>query len=257
PGGDCEAGRSRRSDLNGDGFNLEEGRDEKKRLDHLKQDINSIHNDDTPSSTTIIVAEDEAPHIDLSHMHEFYQKHPLTDKWTQAHPLEQVIVSTIEPKNIKEAMQDHKKKSQLVAKGYRHEEGINFEESFALVAKLEAVRMFVSYVAHKNFMIYQIDVKTAFLKSPLKEEVYVNQPDGFIYSDFPNHVYKLKKALYGLKQAPQEWYDKLSSFLIENYFTKDANHAGCHDDYKSTSGGIQLLGEKLVSLVIKRARLYL
>ncbi|GKC29915.1 retrovirus-related pol polyprotein from transposon TNT 1-94 [Tanacetum coccineum] len=111
-------------------------------------------------------------------------------------------------------------KSRLVAKGYRQEEGFNFEESFALVARLEAVRMFVAYVAHKNFAIFQMDVKTTFLNGTLKEEVYVSQPDVFVDPDFPDHVYKLKKAMYGLKQSPRAWYDKLSSFLIENYFIK-------------------------------------
>ncbi|GKA05890.1 retrovirus-related pol polyprotein from transposon TNT 1-94, partial [Tanacetum coccineum] len=111
-------------------------------------------------------------------------------------------------------------KSRLVAKGYGQEKGIDFEESFAPVARLEAVRIFVAYAAHKNFPIYQMDVKTAFLNGPLKEEVFVRQPDGFVDPDFPNHVYRLKKALYGLKQAPRGWYDKLSSFLIEHHFTK-------------------------------------
>ncbi|GJZ76203.1 retrovirus-related pol polyprotein from transposon TNT 1-94 [Tanacetum coccineum] len=111
-------------------------------------------------------------------------------------------------------------KSRLVAKGYGQEEGIDFEESFAPVARLEAVRIFVAYAAHKNFPIYQMDVKTTFLNGPLKEEVFVRQPDGFVDPDFPNHVYRLKKALYGLKQAPRAWYDKLSSFLIEHHFTK-------------------------------------
>ncbi|GJZ86920.1 retrotransposon protein, putative, ty1-copia subclass [Tanacetum coccineum] len=91
---------------------------------------------------------------------------------------------------------------------------------FALVARLEVVRMFVAYAAHKNFIIYQMDVKTAFLNGPLKEEVYVSQPDGFVDPNFPNHVYHLKKALYSLKQAPRAWYDKFSSFLIEHHFTK-------------------------------------
>ncbi|GJR12945.1 retrovirus-related pol polyprotein from transposon TNT 1-94 [Tanacetum coccineum] len=179
-----------------------------------------------------------------------------------------LTISTIEPKNIKEAMLDHswnesmqdelnqfkrldvwelvecpvgrniiavkwiwknktdaknmviRNKSRLVAKGYRQEEGIDFEDSFAPVARLEAVRIFVAYAAHKNFPIFQMDVKTAFLNGPLKEEVFVRQPDGFVDPEFPNHVYRLKKALYGLKQAPRAWYDKLSSFLIEHHFTK-------------------------------------
>ncbi|GKF03866.1 retrovirus-related pol polyprotein from transposon TNT 1-94 [Tanacetum coccineum] len=111
-------------------------------------------------------------------------------------------------------------KTRLVAKGYKQEEGIDFEELFAPVARLEAVRMFISYAAYKNITIFQMDVKTAFLNGPLKEEVYVSQPEGFIDPEFPDHVYRLKKALYGLKQAPRAWYDKLSSFLIEHGFTK-------------------------------------
>ncbi|GJU08024.1 retrovirus-related pol polyprotein from transposon TNT 1-94 [Tanacetum coccineum] len=139
-------------------------------------------------------------------------------------------------------------KSCLVANGYGQQAGIHFGESFAPVARLEAVRMFVAYVAHKNFTIYQMDVKTTFLNRPLKEEVFVSQPDGFDYPDFPNHVYRLKNALYDLKQAPRAWYEKLSSFLIDHHFTKDL--AGCHDDYRSTSGGIQFLGDKLSAISI-------
>ncbi|GKB48547.1 retrovirus-related pol polyprotein from transposon TNT 1-94 [Tanacetum coccineum] len=180
-----------------------------------------------------------------------------------------LTVSTIEPKNIKEAMADHswiesmqdelnqferlqvwelvprlegkniialkwlwknkcdaenivvRNKTRLVAKGYRQEEGIDFEESFAPVARLEAVRMFIAYAAHKNITIFQMDVKTAFLNGPLKEKVYISQPEGFIDLEFPDYVYMLKKSLYGLKQEPHAWYDKLSSFLIEHGFTKD------------------------------------
>nr|GFC10006.1 retrovirus-related Pol polyprotein from transposon TNT 1-94 [Tanacetum cinerariifolium] len=100
------------------------------------------------------------------------------------------------------------------------EEGIDFEESFAPVARLEAIRIFLAYVAHKNMVVYQMDVKTAFLNRNLREEVYVSQPDGFVGLDNPNHVYKLKKALYGLKQAPRAWYDMLSSFLLSQDFSK-------------------------------------
>ncbi|GJT96517.1 retrovirus-related pol polyprotein from transposon TNT 1-94 [Tanacetum coccineum] len=111
-------------------------------------------------------------------------------------------------------------KARLVAKGYAQEEGIDFEESFAPVARLEAVRIFVAYAAHKSFLIYQMDVKTTFLNGPLKEEVYVAQPDGFVDPDHPEKVYRLRKALYGLKQAPRAWYDELSKFLISKGFTK-------------------------------------
>ncbi|GJY79252.1 retrovirus-related pol polyprotein from transposon TNT 1-94, partial [Tanacetum coccineum] len=113
-----------------------------------------------------------------------------------------------------------KNKARLVARGYRQEEGIDFEESFAPVARLEAIRIFLAFAAHMNMVIYQMDVKTAFLNGNLREEVYVSQPDGFVDPDKPNYVYKLKKALYGLKQAPRAWYDMLSSFLISNDFSK-------------------------------------
>ncbi|GJT56665.1 retrovirus-related pol polyprotein from transposon TNT 1-94 [Tanacetum coccineum] len=107
-----------------------------------------------------------------------------------------------------------KNKARLVARGYRQEEGIDFEESFAPVARLEAVWIFLAFAAHMNMIVYQMDVKTAFLNGILREEVYVSQPDGFVDPDNPNHVYRLKKALYGLKQAPRAWYDLLSSFLL-------------------------------------------
>nr|GFA47319.1 putative LRR receptor-like protein kinase [Tanacetum cinerariifolium] len=94
-------------------------------------------------------------------------------------------------------------KSRLVAKGYAQKERVDFEESFAPVARLEAVRLFIAYAAHKAFTVYQMDVKTTFLYGPLKEEVYVNQPDGFVDPYHPDQVYRLKKALYGLKQAPR------------------------------------------------------
>nr|GEW18048.1 retrovirus-related Pol polyprotein from transposon TNT 1-94 [Tanacetum cinerariifolium] len=113
-----------------------------------------------------------------------------------------------------------KNKARLVARGYRKKEGIDFEESFALVARLEAIRIFLAYAAHINMVVYQMDVKTAFLNANLREEVYVSQLDGFVDQDNPNHVYKLKKALYGLKQAPRAWCDMLSSFLISQDFSK-------------------------------------
>nr|GEW29330.1 hypothetical protein [Tanacetum cinerariifolium] len=144
--------------------------------------------------------------------------------------------TSVEPKMFKdaltqfcwiEAMQEElnkferlENKARLVARGYRQEEGIDFEESFALVARLEAIRIFLAYATYKNMVVYQMDVKTVFLNGNLQEEVYVSQPDGFVDQDNPNHVYKLKKALYGLKQAPRAWYDLLSSFMISQDFSK-------------------------------------
>ncbi|GJV58365.1 retrovirus-related pol polyprotein from transposon TNT 1-94 [Tanacetum coccineum] len=113
-----------------------------------------------------------------------------------------------------------KNKSRLVAKRYHREEGLDFEESFAPVARLEAIRIFIANAASKNMMVYQMDVKTAFLNGVLKEEVYVSQPEGFINPDRSNHIYRLKKALYGLKQAPRAWYDTRSKFLLAQGFSK-------------------------------------
>ncbi|GJW65121.1 retrovirus-related pol polyprotein from transposon TNT 1-94 [Tanacetum coccineum] len=108
-----------------------------------------------------------------------------------------------------------KNKAQLVAKGYRQEERIDFEESFAPVSRTEAICIFIANAATKNMTIYQMDVKMAFLNGELREVVYV-------YPDKPNHVYMVKKALYGLKQAPSAWYDMLSSFLLSQEFSKGA-----------------------------------
>ncbi|GJS46560.1 retrovirus-related pol polyprotein from transposon TNT 1-94 [Tanacetum coccineum] len=113
-----------------------------------------------------------------------------------------------------------KNKARLVAHGYRQEEGINFEESFAPVARLEVVRIFLVFAAHMNMIVYQMDVKTAFLNGILRKEVYISQPDGFVDPDNSNHVYRLKEALYGLKQALRAWYDLLSSFLLSQEFSK-------------------------------------
>nr|GFB37864.1 retrovirus-related Pol polyprotein from transposon TNT 1-94 [Tanacetum cinerariifolium] len=141
----------------------------------------------------------------------------------------------------------------LVVRGYRQEEGIDFEESFNSVARMEAIRIFLAYAAHKSFTVFQMDVKTAFLHGSLKEDLY---------------------------QAPRAWYDELSKFLLQNHFFKgtidptlfirrfqndilvdsgfeqtgflDANYAGCKDTFKSTSGEAQFLGQKLVSWSSKK-----
>nr|GEW09654.1 hypothetical protein [Tanacetum cinerariifolium] len=113
-----------------------------------------------------------------------------------------------------------KSKARLVVKGYRQEEGMNFEESFAPVTRIEDIRIFIENAASKNMIIYHMDVKTTFLNGELKEEVHVSQPEGFINLDHPTHVYRLKKALYGLKQAPRAWYNTLSRFLLDNMFSQ-------------------------------------
>nr|GEW83330.1 retrotransposon protein, putative, unclassified [Tanacetum cinerariifolium] len=123
-------------------------------------------------------------------------------------------------------------------------EVINFVESFAPVARLEAVWIFIAYDAHKSFLIYHMDVKTTFLNSSLKKEVHISQPDGFVNPDHPERVYRLWKELYGLKQALRAWYTELSKFMISKGFTKDADHASCLNMCKSTSGEIQFLDDK-------------
>ncbi|KAH9768926.1 hypothetical protein KPL71_011792 [Citrus sinensis] len=110
-------------------------------------------------------------------------------------------------------------KARLVAQGYNQEEGIDFDETFAPVARLESIRMLLAYACHKDFILYQMDVNSAFLNDYIMEEVYVKQPPGFENEKFPDHVYKLSKALYGLKQAPRAWYDRLKNFLLDNDFS--------------------------------------
>ncbi|KAJ9544441.1 hypothetical protein OSB04_024148 [Centaurea solstitialis] len=100
------------------------------------------------------------------------------------------------------------------------EEGIDYDETFAPLARLEAILLFLAYAAHMNFKVFQMDIKNAFLNGKLNEEVYVSQPPGFVHPIFPDHVYKLKKALYGLKQAPRAWYDTMSTFLLSKCFER-------------------------------------
>ena len=109
-------------------------------------------------------------------------------------------------------------KARLVAQGFSQVEGIDYGETYAPVARLESIRILLAYATHHNFKLQQMDVKSAFLYGPLKEEVYVKQPPGFEDPNFPNHVYKLDKALYGLKQAPRAWYEHLRELLLDRGF---------------------------------------
>ncbi|GJX03829.1 retrovirus-related pol polyprotein from transposon TNT 1-94 [Tanacetum coccineum] len=280
-----------------------------------------VHNhEESHSTSSIIVEEHEAPPI-ITTSEE--QTSPISlieaDEFNQ----EDFADFDRKMKNKSDAENTFiRNKSHLVVKGYKKEEDIDFEEYFAHVARLEAVRMFVTFVAHKNIIVFHMDVKTAFLNGPLKEEVYVSQPDGFIDPDFPDHVYMLKKALYSLKQAPRACQLQYAIELLKKhgmdecvsmstpmatkrldadlqgtptnqmtyhriiggimYLTvsqpdiafvtyvcaryqarptdsgfeliaySDSDHARCKDDCKSTSGGLQFLGEKLVSWSSKK-----
>nr|GEV49219.1 hypothetical protein [Tanacetum cinerariifolium] len=186
------------------------------------------------------VVESSSRIIGNLNMHTFHQPQHSEYRWTKDHPLEQVrenpsklvqtrrqlatypemcmfalTVSNAEPKNIKETMADSAwikaMQEELHQFDRLQEEGINFKESFAPVARLEAVWIFIAYAAHKSFPIYQMDVKTVFLNGPPKEEVYLAEPDGFVDPDHLDKVYRLKKALYGLKQAPRACVNKSSS----------------------------------------------
>ncbi|GKE51280.1 retrovirus-related pol polyprotein from transposon TNT 1-94 [Tanacetum coccineum] len=131
-------------------------------------------------------------------MHTFYQRHPSKHRWTNDHPFEQVIRNPSQSIRIRRQI----------------------ETDGEMFAKFEAASLFIVYAAHKSFPIYRIDIKKAFLNGPLKEEVYVNQPDGFVDPHHPNKVYHLKKTLYGLKQPLKAWYDELSNFLPSKGFSK-------------------------------------
>nr|GEY91865.1 hypothetical protein [Tanacetum cinerariifolium] len=185
-------------------------------------DGNTFVNPFGNSSTSAATASSSHQNVDPSNMHTFYQPYPHEFQWTKDYHLEQLIGEPSRPILTRNQLRSDgdmcmyaltnkhdeeqtiiRNKSHLVVRGYRQEEVIDFEESFSPVARMEAIRIFLAYTAHKSFTVFQMDVKTAFLHGTLKEDVYVCQPKGFIDSDHPSHVYKLKKALYGLKQAPQ------------------------------------------------------
>lgn len=132
-------------------------------------------------------------------------------------------------------------KARLVCKGYAQQEGIDFEETFAPVARLEAIRMFLALSSFQKFKVFQMDMKSAFLNGDLEEEVYIEQPDGFILGNDPNLVCRLKKALYGLKQAPRAWYYRLDKYLHQQGFSKGSTDSNLY---------IKVENDKLLILVV-------
>jgi hypothetical protein len=117
-------------------------------------------------------------------------------------------------------------KARLVANGYSQVEGLDFGETYAPVARLESICILLAYATYHGFKLYQMDVKSAFLNGPIKEEVYVEQPPCFEDSEYFNHVYKLSKALYGLKQAPRAWYDVTPGFRRQTVGTCSQQQRG-------------------------------
>nr|GFA47594.1 hypothetical protein [Tanacetum cinerariifolium] len=202
--------------------------------------LNAMFDDNTfvnPIATPSISAAESSSsqYVDPLNMHTFYQPYSYEYQWTKDHPLEQNVKETMTDPTWIESMQEELLQLKRldvwvlvpppdnIKPLYVKMEGIDFEESFASVARMEAIKIFLAYAANKSFIVFQMDVKTAFLHSALKEDAYVCQPEGFIDVDHPSHVYKLKKALYGLKRAPRAWYDELSMFLLQNHFFKGIN----------------------------------
>ncbi|GJR88610.1 putative ribonuclease H-like domain-containing protein, partial [Tanacetum coccineum] len=155
--------------------------------------------------------------------HEDYQNYLFACFLSQMEPKK--VIQALEDPNWIEAMQEELlqfqiQKARLVAQGYTQAEGIDYDEVFAPVAKIEVIRLFLAYASFMGFIMYQMDVKSAFVYGTIEEEVYVCQPPGFEDPQFPNKVYKVEKALYGLHQAPRAWYETLSTYLIKNGFRK-------------------------------------
>nr|GEU66389.1 retrotransposon protein, putative, Ty1-copia subclass [Tanacetum cinerariifolium] len=224
--------------------------------------------EDSLSTSSINIEEHEAPPIEttsneqtspisLTKADEFHQEYSVD--FEEDHPLDQVIGDPSKPVMTRQRLHTDSKvciaKLVLWQKDTSRKKALILK-AFASVARLEVVRVFIAYVAHKNTTIFQMDIKTTFLNGPLKEEVYVSQPERFIDLEFLNHVCRLKKALYDLKQAPRAWKHGLDEFVSMSTpmaterldpDLQDADHAGYKDDYKSTSGGLKFLGGKLMN----------
>ncbi|GJU26525.1 retrovirus-related pol polyprotein from transposon TNT 1-94 [Tanacetum coccineum] len=198
-------------------------------------EVTHMGNDQYFGIQILEVSSDQSSSSDIIHtiVPPGHQVSEHNSKWTKDHPLENIIG---ELDRLIEAMQEklneferlrvwklvpRPDKVMVITLKWIYKVKLDeLGEFFAPVARLEAIRIFLAFAAHINMVVYQMDVKTAFLNGNLREEVYVSQPDRFVDKDKPNHVYKLKKALYGLKQALRAWYDMLSSFLISQDFSK-------------------------------------
>ncbi|KAI3523294.1 hypothetical protein L1887_01354 [Cichorium endivia] len=143
-------------------------------------------------------------------------------------------------------------KARLVVKGYSQQEGIDYDETFAPVARIEAIRIFLAYAAHKNFKVYQMDVQCAFLNGEIDRDVYVQQPPGFEDSRFPTYSFKLQKAVDGLKQAPRAWYSTLSKFLEESNFSRGTIDPTLFRKANQISTGIFIHQEKYIESLLKK-----
>ncbi|GJY55452.1 retrovirus-related pol polyprotein from transposon TNT 1-94 [Tanacetum coccineum] len=184
--------------------------------------------------------EDVGAKADMHKLDTTIQVSPIpTTRIHKDHPLDQVIGdfhSATQTRRMSKSLEEHGKnlkrnkkdergivirnKARLLAQGYTQEEGIDYDEVFSPIARIKAIRLFLAYASFKDFVVYQMDVKSAFLYGKIEEEVYVCQPSGFEDPDFPDRVYKVEKALYGLHQAPRAWYETLSTYLLDNEFQR-------------------------------------
>ncbi|GJY14464.1 putative ribonuclease H-like domain-containing protein [Tanacetum coccineum] len=187
--------------------------------------------------------EDVGAEADMNNLDAFMPVSPIpTTRIHKDHPVEQIIgdlnsapqtrrmIKNLkeheEPKKVYRNKKDKrgiviKNKARLVGQGYTQEEGIDYDEVFSLVSRIEAIRLFLAYALFKDFVVYQMDVKSSFFCGKIEEKVYICQPPGFEDPDFPDRVYKVEKALYGLHQAPRAWYETLPTFLLDNGFQRE------------------------------------
>ncbi|GKD98819.1 retrovirus-related pol polyprotein from transposon TNT 1-94 [Tanacetum coccineum] len=259
---------------------ISQGFEESPKIPHFHDDLlhESLHEYSTSHGSSLNVRPSYTPFEHLG-------------RWTKDHPIANVIGDPSRSVSTRKQLETDamwcyfdafltsvktvefsgvlKNKARLVTQGFRQEEGINFEESFASVVRIEAICIFVANATNKNMTIFQMDVKMAFLNGELKEEVYVSQPEGFVDQDSPSHVYKIKKALNSvdtpmveknrmdedLQGTPVDatyYRGMIGSLMYLTSTYSDADHAGCQDTRRSTSGSAQFLGDKLVSWSSKK-----
>ncbi|GKA42563.1 retrovirus-related pol polyprotein from transposon TNT 1-94, partial [Tanacetum coccineum] len=232
------------------------GEEEMKDVEHLEnEDIyGCIDDPNIPNLEEIVYSKDDegvGVEPDMNNLDTFMPVSPIpTTRIHKDHPLEQIIGDihlAPQTRRMTKSVTEHvdlpygkraigtkwiyknkkdergtvvRNKASLVAQGYTQEEGINYDEVFAPVARIEAIRLFLAHASFKDFVVYQMDVKSAFIYSKIEEEVYVCQPSGFEDPEFSDKVYKAEKALYGLHQAPKAWYGTLSTYLLDNGFQR-------------------------------------
>ncbi|GJY50940.1 putative ribonuclease H-like domain-containing protein [Tanacetum coccineum] len=249
PSGDDEKKVTKEPGKEGGDPSKEDERDDQEK-DASVNNTNNVNAASTNEVNVVNDDEDVGAEADMNNLDAFMPVSPIpTTRVHKDHPVEQIIRDlnlAPQTRRMTKNLEEHdlpngkrpigtnrvfmnkkdereiviKNKARLVAQGYTQEEGIDYDEVFAPVARIEAIRLFLAYASFKDFVVYQMDVKSAFLYGKIEEEVYVCQPPGFEDPDFPDRVYKVEKALYGLHQAPRAWYETLSTYLLDNGFQR-------------------------------------